>query len=83
MAIQSLAPYYDKDEKVKASVDRGLNWLSKPKSDGGYSSWGSINSESIAQVIVALTSLGIDPHNDPRFVKNGNSVVDALLSFAV
>ncbi len=84
MAIQSLAPYYNKDKNVKTAVDRGLDWLSKvQKSDGGYSSWGSINSESIAQVIVALTSLGIDPHNDERFIKNGNSVVDALLSFSV
>ena len=32
---------------------------------------------------MALTSLGLDPDTDPRFVKNGNSVLDALLSFAV
>ncbi len=84
MAIQGLAPYYKKDENVKAAVDRAIIWLSgAQKKDGGYLSWGSINSESIAQVIVALTSLGIDPHNDPRFIKNGYSAVDALLSFAV
>lgn len=84
MAIQSLVPYYEKDDKVKAAVDRGIEWLSKvQKDDGGYSSWGSVNSESIAQVIIALTSLGIDPHNDPRFIKNGNSAVEALLSFSV
>jgi len=84
MAIQSLTPYYKNNKEVKIAVDRGLEWLSKAqKADGGYSSWGSINSESIAQVIVALTSLEIDPHKDQRFIKNGNSAVDALLSFAV
>lgn len=84
MAIQGLAPYYATHAEVKAAVDRGLAWLSKVQTtDGGFASWDSINSESIAQVIVALTSLGIDPHTDPRFIKNGNSAIDALLSYAV
>ena len=83
MAIQAFAPYYEKDVDVKAAVDRGITWLSNAqKSDGGYSSWGSINSESIAQVVVALTSLGIDPHNDSRFIKNGVSAIEALMSFS-
>lgn len=84
MAIQALTPYYHRNEEVKKAVDRGINWLSKAqKEDGGYLSWGSINSESTAQVVVALTGLGIDPHNDPRFVKNGNSAMKALLDFGV
>jgi len=83
MVIQGLAPYYQADPMVKKAVDRGVDWLSKAqKANGGYASWDSINSESIAQVIIALTSLGIDPHKDSRFIKNGHSVVDALLSFA-
>ena len=49
--------------------------------DGGYTSWGSSNSESVAQVIVALTELGV-PLDDARFVKNGVTVEDALLRFA-
>ncbi|GGG81881.1 S-layer homology domain-containing protein [Paenibacillus radicis (ex Gao et al. 2016)] len=83
MAIQAFAPYYATNEKVKAAVDRGIAWLSKvQQADGGYASGGSANSESTAQVIVALTALRIDPHTDARFVKNGHSVVDALLSYA-
>ena len=35
------------------------------------------------QVIVATTAWGIDPDTDPRFVKNGKSAVDALLTFYV
>ena len=49
--------------------------------DGGYVSWGSSNSESVAQVIVALTELGV-PLDDERFTKNGITVEDALLRFA-
>lgn len=81
MAIQALAPYKN-DEKVAEAIERGINKLSSMQKDnGGYGSWGSVNSESIAQVIVACTALGIDPNTDPRFVKNGNSAVDALLEF--
>ncbi|MGO4374440.1 S-layer homology domain-containing protein, partial [Paenibacillus sp. MCAF20] len=84
MAIQSLTPYYGSNEKAKAAVDRGLAWLSKAQqADGSYASWGSSNAESIAQVIVALSGLGIDADTDPRFVKNGHSALDALLGFAV
>ena len=49
--------------------------------DGGYGSWGSINSESCAQIITACAALGINPDTDPRFIKNGSSVVDAILKF--
>ncbi|MDE6538851.1 MAG: terpene cyclase/mutase family protein, partial [Ruminococcus sp.] len=81
MTLQALANYTD-DEKVAVAVERGINILSSlQKDNGGYSSWGSINSESIAQVITACTALGIDPATDERFVKNGHSAVDALLEF--
>jgi uncharacterized protein YfaS (alpha-2-macroglobulin family) len=36
--------------------------------------------ESTAQVLVALTELGI-PLDDPRFVKNGNTILANILSF--
>ena len=84
MAIQSLAPYYKTNETVKAAVDKALEALSAlQRSDGGFGSWGTVNSESCAQVIVALTALGIDPTADSRFVKNGLTVLDALASFYV
>ena len=84
MAIQALAPYYKTNETVKAAVDKALEALSAlQRSDGGFDSWGTVNSESCAQVIVALTALGIDPTADSRFVKNGHTVLDALASFYV
>ena len=84
MAIQALAPYYKTNETVKAAVDKALEALSAlQRSDGGFGSWGTVNSESCAQVIVALTALGIDPTADSRFVKNGLTVLDALAGFYV
>ena len=84
MAIQALAPYYKTNETVKAAVDKALEALSTlQRSDGGFGSWGTVNSESCAQVIVALTALGIDPATDSRFVKNGSTVLGALAGFYV
>lgn len=84
MAIQALAAYYKSNSSAKKAVDKGLSWLSSvQQNDGGFTSWGAANSESCAQVIVALTALGINPAKDSRFIKNGVSVLDALCSFAV
>ena len=82
MAIQALASYYSSNAKVKSAVDDALKRLSKMQEvNGGYTSWGTANAESVAQVIVALTSLGIDPASDGRFIKNGYSTLDALATF--
>ncbi len=84
MAMQALVPYYDENEDVKAAVDRALAWLSDVQNDqGGFASWGVENVQSVAQVVVALTSLGLDPHTDERFIKNGHSAMDNLLTYAV
>ena len=84
MAIQALAPYYKTNETVKVAVDKALDVLSGlQQGDGGFGSWGTVNSESCAQVIVALTALGLDPTCDSRFVKNGKTPLDALAGFFV
>ena len=82
MTIQALAPYYKTNAKVKTAVDKGLTWLSEhQQDDGGFASWGAVNSESCAQVIVALAALGIDPLTDSRFIKNGITALDALCGY--
>ena len=86
MAIQALAPYYNKREDVKAAVDVGLKKLSEMQNNkGGYDIVynGGDTSETISQVIVALTSLGIDPDTCTDFIKNGYSLTDSLLRFYV
>ena len=84
MALQALAPYYTTNAEVKAAVDKALTCLSDIQhDDGGFGSIDGACAESAAQVIVALTALGIDPHTDSRFVKDGRSVVDALCDYYV
>lgn len=81
MSLQALANY-QKQEKVQAAVSAAVGRLSAMQnSDGSYTSYEAVNSESISQVIVACAALGIDPHTDSRFVKNGKSAVNALLTF--
>lgn len=80
MALQALANYQDR-ASVKAAADKALELLSKLQDhQGGYSSSGVKNSESTVQVLMALCELGISV-NDSRFVKNGNTVVDDLLTY--
>lgn len=84
MALTSLAPYRGARADAAAAIERGLSVLSSLQGEGGgYGDAGSATSESCAQVVVALASLGIDPASDERFVKESGSVLDALCAFAV
>lgn len=84
MALTSLAPYRDSRADVAAAVERGLSVLSSLQGEnGGFGDAGSATSESCAQVVVALSALGIDPASGARFAKVGGSVLDALCAFAV
>lgn len=80
MALQALSKYQS-NNKVKTATDKALVSLSKMQNNnGGFSTFGDETSESSVQVLVALCSLGISPE-DSRFVKNGNSVPDSVLSY--
>lgn len=80
MALQALAKYQDQ-AAVQTATDAALVCLSgQQDAQGGYASWGTSNSESVVQVLVALCELGISL-DDPRFVKNGNTLLDNLMSF--
>lgn len=80
MALQALAKYQSQPA-VKAATDKALARMSElQNADGGFSSWGTANSESCAQMIVALGELGISL-GDSRFVKNGKTLLDSLLTF--
>lgn len=84
MVLQALAPYCEEDETIKEAVEKGIACLSELQTPtGGYTSSDELTGESAAQVIVALTALGIDPGSDSRFVKNGVSVLDSLCGFYV
>ncbi len=81
MALQALAPNTDKTS-VSEAVDEAVSLLSaKQLENGGFNGFGAENAESASQVVGALSSLGIDMLSDTRFIKNGNTILDALLSF--
>ena len=80
MALTALYPYRDQPA-VAAAVEEAFACLSAMQHDNGtFASDGSECSESCAWVIVSTTMWGINPDTDSRFIKNGNSVVDALLT---
>lgn len=81
MCLQAFSGYAGR-EKYADSIDRGVLLLSeKQLENGGFASMGRENCESAAQVIIALSSLGIDPEADERFAKNGHTPVDALMEY--
>ena len=97
MALQALAPYYNSEKTysyvqqatnikiiktVRQVVDEALKTLSSLQTtNGDFKSWDTENAESTAQVLVALTVLGIDPLTDTRFIKNGQDVLDGLYRY--
>lgn len=80
MTLVALSKYRNRDD-VQNAVENGLSALSEAQTEnGGFLSYGSENCESAVQVIVALCELGISL-DDSRFVKNGNTLLDNVMSF--
>lgn len=81
MTLQALSLYLE-HEDVAASVSKALTLLSSKQTENGdFKSRGTPTCESTAQVIIALYSLGINPKNDSRFIKNGNTLFDGLAHY--
>ena len=83
MTLTALYPYRDQPE-VAAACAEAIEWLSESQLDtGGFPYGKGETSESCAWAIVALCTWGIHPDTDSRFIKNGKSAVDNLLSYYV
>ena len=83
-ALQALAPYCSTDSRIRSAAEKALTQLSKLQdSRGSFSCEGRTEAECCAQVIIALTSLDRDPDKDSMFIKNGSSVMDAMLRFYI
>lgn len=69
--MYAIGPYQDDPvygTRVKAKMQEGLDIiLQKMSTSFSFDSWGDINSESAAWVMMGLCSMGIDCHTDPRF----------------
>ena len=83
MTLTALYPYRDQ-AGVKEACDRAFTWLSEAQLDNGGFPYGTgETSESCVWAIVACAQWGISPDTDPRFIKNGNSAIDNLLTYYV
>lgn len=81
MTLQAISQNIS-DKKVKSAVDKGILFLSsKIGEDTEYQSYGSVNSESASQTIIALSALGVDVCKDSRFIRNGKTLIDTLMSY--
>ena len=81
MTLTALYPYRDQPA-VAAACEAAFNWLSESQLDNGGFPYGQgETSESCVWAIVACTTWGINPDTDPRFIKNGNSAIDNLLTY--
>ncbi len=81
MTLTALYPYRDQPA-VAAACETAFNWLSESQLDNGGFPYGQgETSESCAWAIVATTMWGINPDTDSRFIKNGNSAIDNLLTY--
>lgn len=96
MAVIALAPYQnldtvfsytrisdkkEKEDTVGSILYRALQYLSVDQTeDGSFENSGKDNVSVTSKVITALCSLGIDLKSDKRFIKNGNTLSDGLLS---
>ena len=83
MTLTALYPYREQEAVAQACAE-AIAWLSDSQLDNGGFPYGTgETSESCAWAIVALTTWGINPDTDPRFIKNGNSAIDNLLTYYV
>lgn len=91
MVLNALAPYYNAESADKADIDEDIYTEVKNTVNGIVSILSSVQGDSgtyyssntDAVVIIGLASIGINPAQDERFVKNGKSVVDDLLGYAL
>lgn len=80
--IQAFAPYYGNDERITAAVDRAVEHLSKvQKENGGFFAWEGENVQTTAQVIIALSSIGINIRTDERFIKEGGWIGSYFMQY--
>lgn len=79
MALQALAPCKD---RYADEIQAALSYLAGQMNDScGFSREGEDSAESIAQVILALCALELDPQEDMRFVRGRTDLLTSLARF--
>lgn len=81
--IAGLAFYSDRED-VKNAMDEAIGFLSESQSeDGKFYDYAYADTNAAAIAIIGLCAAGVNPDTDSRFIKDGVSALDALLSFAL
>lgn len=81
--IAGLAFYSDRED-VKNAMDEAIGFLSESQSeDGKFYDYAYADANAAAIAIIGLCAAGVNPDTDSRFIKDGVSALDALLSFAL
>ena len=81
MALQALAPYRG---NCNRQIQSALTYLTEEMTDRcSFVSYGTENVESTAQVVIALCALQIDPTEDSRFCRDGQTLITGLERFCL
>lgn len=81
--IVGLAFYKDR-EGVAEAIAKAVDFLaSNQRDDGKFYDYDYADANTEAMAIIGLCAAGVNPDTDERFVKNGVSALDALLSFTL
>ncbi|MEW8973802.1 MAG: PQQ-binding-like beta-propeller repeat protein [Tissierellaceae bacterium] len=81
MALYALAPYRDRQD-VKEAGEKAFRWLSEEAQlpNGKFGSWGTVNSCSSSQAVMAIVAWGKDPQG-PQFTKSNGNALTGLMSY--
>ena len=92
MLMQSIGPYMNDPvygTRVTAKLEEGLKIVLESFGDkNAYNNpygvqWGGVyTSEGSAQIVCAMSAMGVDCHTDPRMSDGTNSALTALLDYA-
>ncbi|MBS4211450.1 terpene cyclase/mutase family protein [Neobacillus rhizophilus] len=70
------------DGVVKADINSAVSYLKAVETaNGGFDNWGE-NSSSTAQVVIGLSSIGVDP-TSTEFTKDGKNPVNHLFTYEI
>lgn len=76
--------FYTDDEGVADAIEEAVGFLAeKQNEDGKFYDYAYADGNTAALTVIGLCAAGVNPDTDERFVKDGVSALDALLSFAL
>ncbi|MGN0133548.1 MAG: S-layer homology domain-containing protein, partial [Anaerotignum sp.] len=82
--IAGLSFYQGTDEKIEEAIENAVAYLHKVQnSDGRFDDGYGPDANVAAMAVIGLCAAGVNPDTDDRFVKDGVSALDGLLSFAL